>query len=352
MSDAIMLIVGLIPVFIIFWLANLAEQKRQNEEPAGSLRWSAYGLLALLYCITMLLGLGFQASISTLAGDSAAESPLSGILDLAMLDSPWLLGVGLWAPSLVGLLLLLRPIRRICALFMPIDINNPVHTVALSSSMVVIINLLVTLGVGLGNLTESLSARPTDNVLDTFVGLWTQQILTAVLAIVGVGWLSRRQLGAALQRLGIVAPSWQDIQFGVGTGLLLVPIVLAIQAVSTALGFAADPDVEALTEQLLGPLFNSPFGIITLGVAAALGEETLFRGAAQPRFGLIVTALLFALLHSNYGITVSTLIVFVLGIVLGVIRVRRNTTTAMFTHATYNMALGLLAYFGASILDV
>ena len=96
----------------------------------------------------------------------------------------------------------------------------------------------------------------------------------------------------------------------------------------------------------MGPLFTTPFGIITLGASAALGEETLFRGAVQPRFGFILTALLFALVHSNYGISMSTLIVFLLGLVLGVVRMRVNTTTAMIIHMVYNMSLGLLAYLG------
>lgn len=91
------------------------------------------------------------------------------------------------------------------------------------------------------------------------------------------------------------------------------------------LGFAADADVEELTNQLLGPLFNSPWGILTLGAAAALGEETLIRGAAQPGLGLLLTAALFALLHSNYGITLSTAIVFLLGLVLGIVRASART---------------------------
>jgi membrane protease YdiL (CAAX protease family) len=83
-----------------------------------------------------------------------------------------------------------------------------------------------------------------------------------------------------------------------------------------------------------------------LGLAAALGEETVFRGALQPRFGLVFTSILFALLHSQYGLSFSTIAVFVIGLVLGVLRLRANTTTAMITHAVYNMSLGLITYLG------
>ena len=69
------------------------------------------------------------------------------------------------------------------------------------------------------------------------------------------------------------------------------------------MGWGLDEDVQRLTEVLIGPLLGSIPGILTLGLAAGIGEETLFRGALQPRFGLLITSLLFALLHSQYGIT-------------------------------------------------
>ncbi len=159
------------------------------------------------------------------------------------------------------------------------------------------------------------------------------------------------QSAAAARRLGVVRLSSQDWIVGIRYGLLLVPVVILLEYLASLAGIVADPDVEKLTEQLLGPLFRSPFGILTLGVAAALGEEPLFRGAAQPRFGLALTAVMFALVHSNYGITLSTAIVFLLGLVLGLLRIRRNTTTAMLAHAVYNISLGLLAYFSISFLD-
>ena len=118
------------------------------------------------------------------------------------------------------------------------------------------------------------------------------------------------------------------------------------------LGVSADADVERLTEQLLGALFTTPFGILTIGLSAGLGEETLFRGALQPRFGLLLTSIFFALVHSQYGITLSTVVVLLLGLVLGWQRLRYNTSTAMITHAVYNMTLGLIAYLSVNMLDL
>ena len=149
-----------------------------------------------------------------------------------------------------------------------------------------------------------------------------------------------------MQRLGLVVPTLGNVVLGIVLGLGMVPVVMGVEQLSAQFNIGSDPGVQKLTEQLLGPLFTTPFGIITLGASAALGEETLFRGAVQPRFGFILTALLFALVHSNYGISMSTLIVFLLGLVLGVVRMRVNTTTTMIIHMVYNMSLGLLAYLG------
>ncbi|MCX6043262.1 MAG: CPBP family intramembrane metalloprotease, partial [Caldilinea sp.] len=86
-------------------------------------------------------------------------------------------------------------------------------------------------------------------------------------------------------------------------------------------------------------------------LAAGIGEEALFRGALLPRFGRVYTALLFALLHSNYGITLSTVVVLLLGLMLGWLATRYNTTTAMIAHAVYNSTLALLAVTAAQVLN-
>ena len=266
---------------------------------------------------------------------------------LLQADSLPLLGVGLWAPALVGILVLLPPVRRLLARLLPMDAGSPVHAVALSLSALIVIQLLFTLGIGLNNLAESLAAQEAaGSASATLSGLWAQQVLTAVFAFFGVGFLIRRDWSATLQRLGLVVPSLGNIAVGIVVGLGMVPLVILIEQVSSQFNIGIDPSVQKLTEQLLGPLFNSPLGIITLGVAAALGEETIFRGAVQPRFGIVFTALLFALVHSNYGISLSTLIVFLFGLLLGIVRKRTNTSTTMISHALYNMSLGILASLG------
>jgi membrane protease YdiL (CAAX protease family) len=199
----------------------------------------------------------------------------------------------------------------------------------------------------LDNLAEMMEANAAAGFqYNPTVGLWAQDITLVVMALVGVGWLARRGLGSALQRLKIVVPTAGQVAIGLGAGLLLVPLIILLEHLASAAGLGPDPNVARLTEQMMGPLLATVPGILTLGLAAALGEESVFRGALQPRFGLLLTTLLFTLLHSNYGISISTLFVFIVGLVLGLLRNRFNTSTTMITHAVYNMTLGVIAYLG------
>jgi membrane protease YdiL (CAAX protease family) len=300
----------------------------------------------------MFVGLALQLTGLILSQQPGLMTELMNGFGESLFASLPLLAIGIWLPSLAGILLLLRPVRSLLARILPIDPDSPVDAVALSLSMLIVINLMVTLGVGLDNLAKLLAAEEgADDGSATIAMLWIQQLMMALTAAIGVGWLTRRRWGDTLVRLGLVLPTGRQVAIGLSVGLVLVPMVVLLEYLASLLGVQADQDVERLTEELLGALFETPWGIVTLGLAAALGEEPLFRGAAQPKFGLILTALLFALLHSNYGITLSTGIVFLLGLILGLLRIRHNTSTAMIAHAVYNISLGLMAYFSISLLE-
>ncbi len=342
MNELSGLLIMFVPLFLIMGLANLAERQRERAEPHQALAVTSYLLLGLLYLLGIVAGLAAQV-IGFLVQQQPQLLEEAGVPFQP--DSFTMLGAGIWIPCLVGILLLLPPVRRLLARFTAIDPQSPVHAVALAFSALVIINLMFTLGLGLANLAEMLAEQAEAGVTtNTLLSLWLQQIFTALLGMVGVGWLSRRDLGATLQRLGIVTPTLGQILIGFFLGVLMVPVIIVVEQVSTYYNIGVDQSVSDLTEQLLGSLFTTPFGIFTIGAAAALGEETIFRGAAQPRFGLLLTSLLFALVHGNYGLSISTLIVFIVGLILGILRQRYNTTTSMVMHATYNMTLALLAY--------
>jgi membrane protease YdiL (CAAX protease family) len=72
---------------------------------------------------------------------------------------------------------------------------------------------------------------------------------------------------------------------------------------------------------------------LSYAVLAGVCEETLFRGVIQPRVGILVTAVLFAAIHIQYGLTPILGLVFASGLVFGLIRKHLNLTTAVIAHA-------------------
>ncbi|MCA9996498.1 MAG: CPBP family intramembrane metalloprotease [Anaerolineales bacterium] len=348
--EIISMILLFAPLLLVLFWANWAQLERERGKDARGLTAVTYLTLIFLYALLIGLGLTLQLVGRALTGGNLPPDLLQiytsmgidGATIESMAASLPSVGLGLWLPSLLGLILLLPGVRRLVARIIPIDPASPVHAVALALSMLVLTNMLVTLGIGLGTLAETASMTE-QNTGSLLAQLWAQQLLTALLAVVGVGWLRRRNGRSLWQRLGITGINGRQLLIGVGVGLALVPVVILLETASSAAGWDAS-DVEKLTEALLGPLFTSIPGILTLGLAAAIGEETLFRGALQPRFGLPLTALLFALLHSTYGLSIATVVVFILGYILGWLRNRYSTSTSMVVHAIYNMTLGVISY--------
>lgn len=335
-----------LPLLLIAWLANLAEARRERDEDYAGFSIFAYLLVALVHVGGLSIGLILQFVGMMAMRDPQGYAEIMADVPLPNIDSWGLLAAGLWVPSLLGLLFLLPFVRRGLARFIKIDPQSPVHAISLSLSMLLLIQTLVFVGVGLGNFADLIAEAEVEGQSggNLILAMWTQQILTALLAFVGVGWLTRRSWKESCERLGLVVPSGRQSLIGLGVGVLMVPAIVLLESLTSLVGVGTDADVARLTEQLIGSLVLTPLGILTLGLSAGLGEETIFRGAIQPRFGLVLTSLLFAITHSNYGISLSTLIVLLLGLVLGWLRLRYNTSTAIIAHAVYNMTLGVIGY--------
>jgi membrane protease YdiL (CAAX protease family) len=106
-------------------------------------------------------------------------------------------------------------------------------------------------------------------------------------------------------------------------------------------------EVEQLSEALFSPYLSAGLvGALTIGLSAGIGEEILFRGAAQPRLGLVFTSLLFGVMHTQYTVSLALFQVFLVGLLLGLTRRHTNTTTAIGVHATFNFVLASMAIYG------
>lgn len=157
--------------------------------------------------------------------------------------------------------------------------------------------------------------------------------------IVGVGF--HRTRSKAIERLGLARPTGRQVLIALG----LVIVTFAVSALSSYLVQLLQPDLhEQITRNMeeMTSQVRSVWGALALGLAAGIGEETLFRGAIQPRFGIVVTAIIFALLHQQYGPSLITVGAFASGIIFGLERKYLGTVPAIITHAVYNTIAILL----------
>jgi membrane protease YdiL (CAAX protease family) len=77
-------------------------------------------------------------------------------------------------------------------------------------------------------------------------------------------------------------------------------------------------------------------------LSAGLGEEITLRGALQPRLGILLCSVLFASAHVQYT-WFGMATIGLLGLALGGIRARTNTTTAIVVHSLYDVYAALTA---------
>lgn len=353
MAEILFTLVLFLPFFLLIFLANLADKRRLSGDGESALAGFTYlihivvfGLMMGVGVVIHALGLYWRAyettaatALEVVAGEGLAPEDFAAIM-----DSMELIGAALWAPAALAPLFLLPPVRRFLSRLIPCDPKSSVHAVSLSFVTLIVAQLTLTLAVGLETLADLTEASPTDTG-SLLVSVWVMQLTFALWGLCGVGWLTRRSWRVCLARLGLVAVRPSEIGVGVGVGAASMVVVLLLEAAASGLGLGVNEDVERLSEALVGPLVSSIPGILTLGLAAGIGEETLFRGALQPRFGIVLTSILFAIVHSQYGITFSTVAVLLLGAMLGLMRQRYNTTTCVAVHASYNISLGLAASF-------
>jgi len=315
-----MIVPGLLLLFSLIFAANVV-QGRQDSRLRRIFNW----LLVLFNLPAFFAGISFLL----VSPDQLAEAGLSDGF-----TEPKTAGLVLLLTAVWGLLVTLPELRRWFAHWMPIDPEAPVHTLVLMLSGYLAANGLLPLSQGgLEGLLETAEATSS---LEVAAG----ELLLLAVALAGVGLFVRRDLWKAVDRLGLERPTLRQI----GRGLRWLPVLLVLMLVANFFLAQADPQqaevMEELNDLLLGEI-DSVGDWLLLAVAAGIGEEILFRGALQPVLGIWVTSLLFAIVHTQYGLSVATVLIFIVGYVLGIIRRRQNTTVAILLHAAYNFLLGL-----------
>lgn len=325
MTGGLLLTIAL-PVLGLIVLANFGER---YEVP----RTLTFVFLALL-AGTLLLTTAF----STLA---LAFRPLAGFSEGGTVAPTLFLNL---AGAALATAVLLLPVRRFLARVLPIRAESPVHATALVLAVLVGANGLAVVASPnfLSDLAKSSAALTPSTLI-------IQGAAFVAAALAGVGLWTRRTWRETRLRLGLTFPTLT----GLIAALLLVPLFFGASCAADKASQVVTPGTSQAIDAIVRQLFRafaSPGGALLLGVVAGISEELLFRGALVPRLGLLLSALLFASLHSEYGLSLQTADVFLLGLVLGILRQRAGTTASIIAHAGYDTAIGLLALTNINIL--
>jgi hypothetical protein len=335
MLELLVFLPFLVPVIV----ANFGERHRHTPyttaDPSTSrlvdtaLRVLPYVLLAAIN--VGLLGIAALALLNALVQQfmPLVEQPPVEMNWTTMALASLLTGIVAFVPMLAG-------VRRWLARTLPIDPESPVHMTAL---------VLAVYEIGL-SLAQMALIGSLENLAGAGLELTPWDVLLSglpllIFGLLGVGLWIRRDVGTAAKRLGLLRPTGRQLLAALAVTALLLGLDLVVNLVWSEV----DPFGYDLMDRVMRSLFGglgTVIGAIVLGLSAGISEEVLFRGAVQPRLGLVLAAILFTIGHLQYSLTPATLEVLVIGLILGLVRQRSNTTVCIIIHALYNMTGALL----------
>jgi hypothetical protein len=263
---------------------------------------------------------GLPAGLLTVAGTA-----LMTTTDLA--EGPFILasGIALFIP-------LVSPVRKLLARFTPMDPASPIDLCGLA----LILLVMAFLGVAAFQSGPADVEASSESLTGNFFWLVLNAATFVALAYVAVGYRIYRTGEEATRRLGLTVPDLRTVAISVA---LVVPAFI-LSMIGSALTVAFQPDVVDNLEQTMDQMttgLDNPIGALMIGLSAGIGEEVLLRGAIQPRFGIGIAALLWTMLHIQYDISFVILGLFAIGIMFGYQRKYLGTTSAIITHALYNV---------------
>ncbi|NVO16419.1 MAG: CPBP family intramembrane metalloprotease [Rhodoplanes sp.] len=181
-------------------------------------------------------------------------------------------------------------------------------------------------------------ALPADGAAVAWVVVAANVVQTVTLVLA-----ARVRDPSARAYLGLDLPGRRDLLIGFAS---LVVLVIAADAATLAAGRDLVPQVQIETYRSAAAQGVLPLLWVALVVVAPVGEELLFRGfvfrgcavsdtSAPPT--IVISSFLFALLHVQYD-WVGIVLIFFVGLLLGVLRWRSGSTTlVILLHVALNL---------------
>ncbi len=321
-----MSLLAFFPFLVIVLIAQWSDRDRV-------VRWLVYGLILLFDALialggllAMLIGRSREIQRLLLSQFPQAASLRWGVFGLVVIQT-----------TVLAPLFLLPFVRRGLARVIPIDPESGIHATALTLAV-----LVTGLNLAQVPLIGGLSALAESTAQVALLDLLISSLPIGLFALVGVGFLIRRTPRETWQRLGLRRITWRQTGLVAGLTVLIVVFYYGVDWVWRILAPESYDMVNALSEVLYSGAMGIWQGIL-VSLVVGVTEELFFRGALQPRFGLLLTAVLFTVAHVQYGLTPATLEVFGGALALGWLRQRTHTTACILLHVLYNL-VGLLVF--------
>jgi uncharacterized protein len=279
---------------------------------------------------------GILAGITAGAAFLAGLSVAGGLVQIPG-SRPLPLGVGIMATAVIAATLASKPVRDRIAGVLPIDPDNPVHAYALVLVVVFFGSQVATIAF-IDTLAVDLASPPV-----AIADIVASELPFLILALAGVGLYVRRNFAGAALRLGVTRPRWWQVVIALASAGAFFAFIQGVDHLSHVVTPQVAGQVSKTTDHMYGGILGDPLGVAALALLPGICEEILFRGALQPRIGLLVTAALFTSIHTQYGLSFDTLSILGVAIGLGLIRKYTNTTTSGICHVSYNLltAIGI-----------
>ena len=178
---------------------------------------------------------------------------------------------------------------------------------------------------------------------ENFVNLYSTISLSLLFPFLVFSYmlLKGNTLRGIVSELGLGKSRIKARYIGIGIGIFLVIVLLELGTgvLSSITGIPLPTNVK---QTLAGfPLF---FYIFTFTIAP-IDEEILFRGFLVPRVGIVLSAIIFAILHFGYGSIVEFVAALIFGLIAGYAFKRtKSLYTTITAHALVNF-LSILILF-------
>jgi uncharacterized protein len=318
-----LVIPGIILALLLSAWAHFADER----PPLAILLYVVFGFAALLF-----LGLG---GLMVVLSDELASELGDGVFNVR--SGLFMILIG----AAIGISLL-PPFRALLSRVMPINAKSMPDMVGLALMLAISVTTIWTIELTFanGNGEDEIASVGEASVI-------LQAVLLVGIAYFGIGGAINRGFSDVIDRLGLHRPTAQQVVISVA---LIIPIFI-VSAIGGVLTDIFQPGLTDDIQEIMGEVTADLItiqGALLIGLTAGIGEEILFRGAIQPRYGLIFTSIVFTLIHVQYGFSFVLLGLFLTSIILGIQRQKMNTTCCIITHSVYNFSVVMISVVAGS----